>query len=39
MQLVEGTLPQRRVLDLAPGFTGNEGREELGRIVEHAMEF
>ncbi|GAA5922051.1 hypothetical protein JCM1841_003134 [Sporobolomyces salmonicolor] len=38
-ELVEGTLPQRRVLDLAPGFTGTEGREELSRILEHAMEF
>ncbi|KAK4056198.1 hypothetical protein OIO90_002639 [Microbotryomycetes sp. JL221] len=37
--LVKGTLPQRRVLDLAPGFTGNEGREELSRIIEHAMSF
>ncbi|GAA5919264.1 hypothetical protein JCM6882_006011 [Rhodosporidiobolus microsporus] len=38
-ELVLGTLPQRRVLDLAPGFSGNEGREELARIIEGAMEF
>ncbi|KDE03823.1 hydroxyacid-oxoacid transhydrogenase [Microbotryum lychnidis-dioicae p1A1 Lamole] len=38
-ELVLGTLPQRRVLDLAPGFTGNEGKEELGRIIEQAMSF
>ncbi|GAA6001820.1 hydroxyacid-oxoacid transhydrogenase [Rhodotorula paludigena] len=38
-ELVKGTLPQRRVLDLAPGFNGNEGREELQRIIEGAMEF
>ncbi|KAI5480994.1 hydroxyacid-oxoacid transhydrogenase [Pseudohyphozyma bogoriensis] len=37
--LVKGTLPQRRVLDLAPGFTGNDGQEELSRIIEHAMSF
>lgn len=62
-ELVNGTLPQRRVLDLAreswfiesvsnfssktdifantttAGFTGNEGKEELGRIIEQAMSF
>ncbi|ORY80714.1 putative alcohol dehydrogenase [Leucosporidium creatinivorum] len=38
-ELVNGTLPQRRVLDLAPGFKGNDGREELSRIIEHAMSF
>jgi len=38
-ELVTGTLPQRRVLDLAPGFSGNDGREELGRILEQAMVF
>ncbi|KAM0751574.1 putative alcohol dehydrogenase [Meredithblackwellia eburnea MCA 4105] len=37
--LVKGTLPQRRVLDLAPGFSGNDGQEELSRIIEHAMSF
>ncbi|BGP68027.1 hypothetical protein NBRC10513v2_001348 [Rhodotorula toruloides] len=37
-ELVKGTLPQRRVLDLAPGFSGNEGREELARILEGASE-
>ncbi|KAL8280558.1 hypothetical protein RQP46_007206 [Phenoliferia psychrophenolica] len=37
--LVTGTLPQRRVLDLAPGFSGNDGREELSRIIEQAMSF
>ncbi|GAA5879471.1 hypothetical protein JCM3774_005221 [Rhodotorula dairenensis] len=35
-ELVKGTLPQRRVLDLAPGFSGNDGREELSRIIEGA---
>ncbi|GAA5854847.1 hypothetical protein JCM8547_004093 [Rhodosporidiobolus lusitaniae] len=34
--LVKGTLPQRRVLDLAPGFSGNDGKEELTRIIEKA---
>ncbi|GAA5993138.1 hypothetical protein JCM10908_001306 [Rhodotorula pacifica] len=38
-ELVKGTLPQRRVLDLAPGFSGNDGREELSRIIEGAMDF
>ncbi|KAK4699696.1 hydroxyacid-oxoacid transhydrogenase, partial [Phenoliferia sp. Uapishka_3] len=38
-ELVTGTLPQRRVLDLAPGFSGNDGREELSRIIEQAMSF
>ncbi|BGP18794.1 hypothetical protein JCM10213v2_006874 [Rhodosporidiobolus nylandii] len=38
-ELVQGTLPQRRVLDLAPGFSGNEGKEELAEIIEGAMSF
>ncbi|TNY18701.1 iron-containing alcohol dehydrogenase-domain containing protein [Rhodotorula diobovata] len=38
-ELVHGTLPQRRVLDLAPGFKGSDGREELAHIIEGAMEF
>ncbi|PFH52721.1 hypothetical protein AMATHDRAFT_188781 [Amanita thiersii Skay4041] len=41
-QLVEGTLPQRRVLDLAPGIgdiVGSDGREYLTRIVERSMEY
>ncbi|GAA6033319.1 hypothetical protein JCM8097_006690 [Rhodosporidiobolus ruineniae] len=38
-ELVLGTLPQRRVLDLAPGFSGNEGKEELARILEASMSF
>ncbi|GAA5842612.1 hypothetical protein JCM3766R1_004876 [Sporobolomyces carnicolor] len=38
-ELVEGALPQRRVLDLAPGFGDNDGKEELGRIIEQAMTF
>ncbi len=40
--LVEGTLPQRRVLDLAPGV-GNvadeEGREHLTRILEASLKY
>ncbi|KAE9410509.1 alcohol dehydrogenase [Gymnopus androsaceus JB14] len=40
--LVEGTLPQRRVLDLAPGigdFAGEDGRQHLTRIIESSMEY
>ena len=40
--LVEGTLPQRRVLDLAPGIgdvVGEDGREHLRRIIENSMEY
>lgn len=40
--LVDGTLPQRRVLDLAPGigdFAGEDGREYLQRIIESSMEY
>lgn len=40
--LVEGTLPQRRVLDLAPGIgnvIGSDGREHLSRILERSMEY
>lgn len=40
--LVEGTLPQRRVLDLAPGIgdvVGEDGKEHLGRIIESSMEY
>jgi len=37
--LVKGTLPQRRVLDLAPGMKGSEGQEELAGIIEKAMSF
>jgi hydroxyacid-oxoacid transhydrogenase len=40
--LVEGTIPQRRVLDLAPGIgdvAGADGREHLGRIIEKSMEY
>ena len=37
--LVKGTLPQRRVLDLAPGMKGSEGQEELAGIIERAMSF
>lgn len=35
-ELVKGTLPQRRVLDLAPGDTGEEA---LTEILEGAMKF
>lgn len=40
--LVEGTLPQRRVLDLAPGIgdvAGEDGREHLTRILENSLEY
>lgn len=40
--LVEGTLPQRRVLDLAPGIgdiVGEDGREHLTRIMENSLEY
>ncbi|KAG0145436.1 hypothetical protein CROQUDRAFT_658603 [Cronartium quercuum f. sp. fusiforme G11] len=35
-ELVTGTLPQKRVLDLAPG---DSGAESLSRILERAMSF
>ena len=41
-KIVEGTLPQRRVLDLAPGIgdiAGEDGREVLTRIVEQSMSY
>lgn len=41
-KLVEGTIPQRRVLDLAPGIgdvAGADGREHLTRIIEGSMEY
>ncbi|KIJ20018.1 alcohol dehydrogenase [Paxillus involutus ATCC 200175] len=40
--LVEGTLPQRRVLDLAPNIgnvTDEDGREHLTRIMEASLEY
>jgi hydroxyacid-oxoacid transhydrogenase len=40
--LVEGTLPQRRVLDLAPGVgdvAGEDGREHLTRILEASLKY
>ena len=40
--LVEGTIPQRRVLDLAPGIgdiAGEDGREHLTKIIENSMEY
>ena len=39
--LVEGTIPQKRVLCLAPGLSMRveEEREQLGRLFEEAMEF
>lgn len=39
-KLVHGTLPQRRVLDLAPGIgdvVGEDGRECLTEILEASM--
>ncbi|KAJ3511086.1 hypothetical protein NLJ89_g4303 [Agrocybe chaxingu] len=41
-KLVEGTLPQRRVLDLAPGIgdvVGADGREYLTKIMENSLEY
>ncbi|KDR83744.1 hypothetical protein GALMADRAFT_236099 [Galerina marginata CBS 339.88] len=41
-KLVEGTLPQRRVLDLAPGIgdiIGSDGKEHLTRIMESSLEY
>ena len=41
-KLVEGTIPQRRVLDLAPGIgdvAGADGREHLRSILEGAMSY
>jgi len=41
-KLVEGTLPQRRVLDLAPGIgdvVGSDGKEHLTRIMEASLEY
>ncbi|KIJ57033.1 hypothetical protein M422DRAFT_40580 [Sphaerobolus stellatus SS14] len=40
--LIEGTIPQRRVLDLAPGIgnvAGEDGREHLRSILEGAMSY
>jgi hydroxyacid-oxoacid transhydrogenase len=40
--LVQGTLPQRRVLDLAPGIgdvVGSDGREHLHKIMENSFEY
>ena len=40
--LVEGTIPQRRLLDLAPGvgdMVGEDGRECLTWIVEKSMAY
>lgn len=41
-RLVQGTLPQRRVLDLAPGIgdvVGADGQEALTHILEGALEY
>ncbi|GBE79611.1 alcohol dehydrogenase [Sparassis latifolia] len=41
-KLVDGTIPQRRVLDLAPGIgdvAGADGREHLTRIIENSFEY
>ncbi|KAI0322445.1 iron-containing alcohol dehydrogenase 1 [Amylostereum chailletii] len=40
--LVEGTIPQRRVLDLAPGVgdvVGEDGREHLTKILESSLDY
>ncbi|KAF5363695.1 hypothetical protein D9756_000628 [Leucocoprinus leucothites] len=41
-KLVEGTIPQRRVLDLAPGIgdvAGFDGKEHLTKIIENSLEY
>jgi hydroxyacid-oxoacid transhydrogenase len=41
-RLVEGTIPQRRVLDLAPGIgdiVGSDGKEHLTNIMENSLEY
>ena len=41
-RLVEGTLPQRRVLDLAPGIgdvVGEDGKAHLTMIIESSLEY
>ncbi|PCH41240.1 alcohol dehydrogenase [Wolfiporia cocos MD-104 SS10] len=41
-RLVDGTIPQRRVLDLAPGIgdvAGADGREHLTAIIEASLEY
>lgn len=39
-KLVESTLPQARVLVLAPGYENNEeGRHQLSGILENSMSF
>lgn len=41
-RLVQGTLPQRRVLDLAPGIgdiVGEDGHEALAGILDGAYEY
>jgi hydroxyacid-oxoacid transhydrogenase len=40
--LVKGTIPQRRVLDLAPGIgdiAGADGEEHLTSIIEKSLQF
>ncbi|KAF7292482.1 alcohol dehydrogenase [Mycena chlorophos] len=40
--LADGTIPQRRVLDLAPGIgdvVGEDGREHLTRLLERSLEY
>lgn len=41
-RLVKGTLPQRRVLDLAPGIgdvVGEDGQEALTHILEGSLSY
>lgn len=41
-RLVQGTLPQRRVLDLAPGIgdvVGEEGQEYLTDILQNSLKY
>ncbi|KAH8830865.1 alcohol dehydrogenase [Flagelloscypha sp. PMI_526] len=37
--LVDGAIPQRRVLDLAPGLNEMDRREHLSSILERSMEY
>jgi len=41
-RLVDGTLPQRRVLDLAPGIgdvVGEDGRDHLTTIIRDSLQY
>jgi hydroxyacid-oxoacid transhydrogenase len=38
---VEGTIPQKRVLDLAPGIgdVDDDGKAHLTKIIENSLEY